>query len=206
MYSSVTTEPRVALGPRWPEARTLALPGHCRGVVIAHWAENCARHFGAPAVARVREGLPAWARDLPDDPPGDAWFPVGLQLRLTELIIDRLLDGDAAALEPLLHEDVRRTVSRTTAMFLRTVGPTPVLGRAKQIHPSLYDVGKVRAEVGHGRATISCTGAMLFVHPTWAMLQRFAHRGFVGLTGRTLTQLAVTTVAADAARIDVAWD
>lgn len=206
MYSSVTTEPVVAgPAPRWSEARTLALPGHCRGVVLARWAENLARHFGAGAVDRVRAALPSRLQDLPDDPPDDAWFPVGLQLRVTEIVIAELLGGDAAALEPLLHADAKRSVTRATALFLRTVGPTPILGRAKQIHPSLYDVGRVRAEVGSGRATIHCTDAAMFGHPTWAMLQRFAHRGFVELTGRTVTQLAITTIGDDAARIDVAW-
>lgn len=191
--------------PRWAIERTLALPGRCRGTVMARWAENCARHFGAAAVERLRDGLPEWARDLPDEPPEDAWFPVGVQLRLTELVIDELLGGDALGLEALLADDVQRGVSRAIALFLRTVGPAPVLGRAKQIHPSLYDVGRVSAELGTGRALVRCEDALLFGHPTWSLLQMFAHRGFVELTGRKVVHLGITTVGDDAARIDIAW-
>ena len=229
MYSSVTidsggfalavgsgdefacSEPRehglgdVITRPRWSHARTLALPGRCRGSVIARWAENTRRHFGDAAVERLRAGLPAWARDLPDEPPEDAWFPVGIQLRLTELVIDELLGGEAARLEPLLCEDVARGVSRATGLFLRTVGPAPVLGRAKQIHPSLYDVGTVHARLTPGRASLHCADAALFGHPTWSLLQLFAHRGFVELTGRRVAHLGLTTLGHDAARIDVAW-
>jgi hypothetical protein len=195
----------VAVRPRWSAERTLALPGRCRGTVMAHWAENCSRHFGAKAVARLRDGLPEWAQDLPDDPPEDCWFPVGLQLRLTELVIDELLGGDALALAPLLEQDVQRSVSRATGLFLRTVGPAPILGRAKQIHPSLYDIGKVTAEIVGTRATIRCEGAALFGHPTWSLLQLLAHRGFIALTGRRATQLGITTLSDCAARIDLAW-
>lgn len=229
MYSSATTdaggfafavgcgdgalcsEPReqgvlgVVARPRWSTERTLALPGRCRGTVMASWAENCRRHFGDAAVDRLRDALPEWARDLPDDPPEDAWFPVGLQLRLTELVIDDLLGGDALALEPLLAADVLRAVSRPTALFLRTVGPAPILGRAKQIHPSLYDVGKVGAEIVGTHATIRCEAAALFGHPTWSLLQLFAHRGFVALTGRRTVHLGITTMGETAARIDLVW-
>jgi hypothetical protein len=190
---------------RWSAERTLALPGRCRGSVLARWAENLARRFGPRAVDRVRAGLPEWEQDLPDDPSEEHWFPVGLQLRLTELVIDELLGGDALALEPLLAEDVKRTVSRATALFLRTVGPVPILGRAKQIHPSLYDVGKVSAEVVGTRATVRCDGAALFGHPTWSLLQLFAHRGFIQLTGRRTTHLGLTTTSETSARIDLSW-
>lgn len=190
---------------RWSAERTLALPGRCRGTVLARWADNARRHFGSTAVARIREELPPWAQDLPDDPPEEAWFPVGLQLRITEIVIDALLGGDALALEPLLRQDVRAGVSRATALFLRTVGPAPVLGRAKQIHPSLYDVGQVRAELVGSHATLRFGDALLFGHPTWALLQLFAHRGFVALTGRRVTQLGITVVGEDAARIELGW-
>lgn len=195
----------VAMRPRWSNERTLAVEGRCRGVVLARWAENCRRHFGDPALRRLREGLPRWAHDLPDEPPEDAWFPVGLQLRLTELVIDELLGGDALALESLLRADVARTVGRTTSMFLRTVGPGPVLARAKQIHPTLYDTGRVVAEVGQGRAAIAHEDAAVFGHPTWALLQLFAHRGFVELTGRAVTRATATTTGEHATRIDIAW-
>lgn len=195
----------VAARPRWASERTLGLEGRCRGVVLARWAENCRRHFGVLALRRLRGALPVWAHDLPDEPPEDAWFPVGLQLRLTELVIDELLGGDALALEGLLRKDVARSVGRATSMFLRTVGPAPVLARAKQIHPTLYDVGRVVADVGQGRAAITHEDGALFGHPTWALLQLFAHRGFIELTGRTVVRATATTTGEHATRIDVAW-
>ena len=96
MKLSVCSEAReqgvlgVAGRMRWSAERTLALPGRCRGSVLARWAENLARRFGPRAVDRVRAGLPEWEQDLPDDPSEEHWFPVGLQLRLTELVIDEL--------------------------------------------------------------------------------------------------------------------
>jgi hypothetical protein len=195
----------VARRPRWSAERTLGLEGRCRGVVLAKWAENCRRHFGEPALRRLRDALPVWAHDLPDAPPEDAWFPVGLQLRLTELVIDELLGGDALALEDLLRADVARSVGRATAMFLRTVGPGPVLARSRQIHPTLYDVGRVVADVGPCRSTITHEDAALFGHPTWALLQLFAHRGFIELTGRTIVRATATTTGHHATRIDVVW-
>lgn len=195
----------VAARPRWSSERTLALDGRCRGVVLARWADNCRRHFGELALRRLRDRLPRWSHDLPDEPPEDAWFPVGLQLRLTELVIDELLGGDALGLEPLLRADVARSVGRATRVFLRTVGPAPVLARAKQIHPTLYDTGRVVAEVGQGRAAITHEDSALFGHPTWALLQLFAHRGFVELTGRAVVRATATTTGEHATRIDIAW-
>lgn len=195
----------VAKRPRWSAERTLGLEGHARGVVLARWADNCRRHFGDAAVKRLRAGLPAWANDLPDEPPEDAWFPVGLQLRLTELVIDELLGGDALALEPLLREDVKRSVGRGTSVFLRTIGPGPVLARARQIHPTVYDVGRVVAEVGSGGAVVRHEDAALFGHPTWALLQLFAQRGFVELTGRSVTRATATTLGEYATRVDIGW-
>lgn len=195
----------LAVAPRWPPERTLALPGRCRGSVMARWADSCRRHFGDAAVLRLRSGLPAWAHDLPDDPPEEAWFPVGLQLRLTELVIDELLGGDALRLEALLRADIRRALPRATAMFLRAVGPAAVLGRAKQIHPHLYDVGTATAELGRGHAVVACEGAMMFGHPTWLLLQLFAHRGFIALTGRDVAEAIAIATREDAARIELAW-
>jgi hypothetical protein len=195
----------LAVRPRWAAERTLALPGRCRGTVLARWAENCRRHFGAAALARVRDGLPGWARDLPGDPPDDAWFPVGLQLRVTELVVDECLGGDMLQLEALLHDDIRRALPRATALFIRTLGPGPVLARAKQIHPHLYDVGSASAITETGRAQLSCIGAELFGHPVFALLQMFAHRGFVELTGRRVSSLRASHIADEALTVELRW-
>ncbi|MBX7078154.1 MAG: hypothetical protein K1X88_03135 [Nannocystaceae bacterium] len=195
----------IAARPRWALERTLALPGRCRGSVLARWADNCRRHFGAAAVQRLRTQLPAWARALPDDPPEDAWFPVGLQLHLTELVIDTLLGGDALQLEALLRADIQRGLSRAQQLLLRTVGPTLVLSRADALHGHLYDVGHARARVHGGRATIDCEGAALFGHPTWLLLQLFAHRGLVALTGREALEARATATGETAVRFELSW-
>jgi hypothetical protein len=203
MCSSATTE--LAARPRWEPSHTLALPGRCRGSVLAHWEEHARRRFGGAAVARVRAGLPSWARDLPSHPPGDAWFPVGLQLRLTELIVDECLDGDMLRLEPALHEDVRRTLPRGTAMLMRALGPGRILARAEQIHPQLYDVGRARARSETGGASIRCEGAQLFGHPSFVLLQMFAQRGLVELTGRRVHSLRASCPSDDALAIELRW-
>jgi hypothetical protein len=206
MCSSATTElAELASRPRWDPLRTLALPGRCRGSVLAHWADNVRRRFGASALARVRAGLPTWAHDLPDDPPREAWFPVGLQLYLTELVVDECLGGDMLRLESPLHEDIRRSLPRGVALLMRTLGPSRILGGAEQIHPQLYDVGRAYARSESHRASIRCEGAKLFGHPSFVLLQVFAQRGFVELTGRRVHTLCTSCPSEDALAIDVRW-
>lgn len=206
MCSSDTTElARLAARTRWEPERTLALPGRCRGSVLAHWADNVRRRFGVAALARVRAGLPAWARDLPDEPPRDIWFPVGLQLHLTELVVDTCLDGDMLRLEAPLHEDIRRTLPRGTAMLVRALGPGRILARAEQIHPQLYDVGHARVRSETLGASVRCHGAALFGHPSFALLQAFAHRGLVELSGRRVHSLRASCPSDDALSIELRW-
>jgi hypothetical protein len=233
MYSSVTTDPTAASGaahfvaanggeeccndeavvgiaelaqrPAWSAARVVALPGRCRGSVLARWAGLVRRHFGDAAVRRVRAELGPLAAELPDDPPDEDWFPVGVQIRLTDVFVREFLGGDPRLLQPLLAEDVKRQVGRAAGLFLRTVGPGPILGRARHIHPSLYDVGHADADVGSGHAIIDCTGAELFANPTWQILQLMAHAGFVELTGRKLISILASAPADDALRIDLRW-
>jgi hypothetical protein len=228
MYSSVTTDaahvvvavgggdeccdeaatlgiPELARTPPWPVARVAALPGRCRGSVLARWAGLVRRHFGDAAVQRVRRELGPLAADLPDDPPDEDWFPVAVQIRLTDVFVREFLGGDPRSLQPLLADDVKQQVGRAAGLFLRTVGPGPILGRARHLHPSFYDVGRADAEVGHGRAQIDCTGAELFANPTWQILQLMAHAGFVELTGRKLLSITARTPADDALRIDLRW-
>lgn len=228
MYSSVITDaarcviaatggeercsedPAVGIGelarrPAWSAARVAAIPGRCRGSVLSRWAGLVRRHVGDFAVQRVRAGLGALAIDLPDDPPDDAWFPVAVQIRLTDVFVAEFLGGDARLLQPLLAEDVTSQVGRAAGLFLRTVGPGPILARAHHIHPSLYDVGRARADVDSGHAVIECTGAELFANPTWQLLQLMAHAGFVELTGRRILSLTAAMPADDALRVDLRW-
>lgn len=228
MYSSVTTDAAhfvVAIGggdeccndeavlgidalakrPAWSASRVAALPGRCRGSVLARWAGLVRRHFGDDAVRRVRAELGSFAADLPDDPPDEDWFPVGVQIRLTDVFVREFLGGDPRLLQPLLADDVKSQVGRAAGLFLRTVGPGPILARARHIHPSLYDVGRADANVDHGHAVIECTGAELFANPTWQILQLMAHAGFVELTGRKVLSIVASAPADDALRIDLRW-
>jgi hypothetical protein len=195
----------LARRPAWSAARVAALPGRCRGTVLARWAGLCRRHFGDAAVRRVRAELGSLAADLPDDPPEDEWFPVAVQIRLTDVFVAEFLAGDPTLLQPLLAEDVRSQVGRAAALFLRAVGPGPIFARAHHIHPHLYDVGRAHADVGSGHAMIDCQGAELFTNPTWQILQLMAHAGFVELTGRRVLSIVASAPADDALRIDVRW-
>ena len=191
---------------RWSPERVFAMPGRCRGSVLARWGDVCRRRLGASAVRRVREAVGELAEELPDEPPEHAWFPVALQIRITDLVIDEYLDGDPLALDPLLRDDIGRSLGRVTRTFLRTVGPGPVLGRAKVLHAHLYDVGDASAKTRSGSATIQSEGAELFANPTWQILQLMAHRGLVDLTGRKLRSLTASMPASNAFRVDVHWD
>jgi hypothetical protein len=195
----------LARRPPWSAARVAALPGRCRGSVLSRWAGLVRRHVGDFAVQRVRAGLGALAIDLPDDPPDEDWFPVAVQIRLTDVFVAEFLGGDARLLQPLLAEDVSSQVGRAAGLFLRTVGPGPILARAHHIHPSLYDIGRAHADVGNGHAVIECTGAELFANPTWQLLQLMAHAGFVELTGRRVLSLTAAMPADDALRVDLRW-
>jgi hypothetical protein len=199
MCSSATTDP-----VRDP-ARDLAVPGRCCGAALARWAELCRARFGDAALGRVRDRLSAVGRDLPDAPPKDAWYPVGVQLVLTAAILDECLGGDADALARIVIEDVKAGLPRVAAVFLRTAGPGPVLARARQLHAHLYDVGRVEATTRSGGATVHYGGAALFVHPIWRLLQRCAFRGLVQLSGRELVSLEEATPSDAGWRVDLVW-
>jgi hypothetical protein len=189
----------------WSPARVAALPGRCRGSVLARWAGLVRRHVGEFAVRRVRAGLGELGDDLPDDPPDDEWFPVAVQIRLTDVFVGEFLRGDPRLLQPLLADDVKSHVGRAAGLFLRTVGPGPILARAHHIHGALYDIGRAHAEVDGNHAVVECTGAELFTNPTWQILQLMAHAGFVELTGRRVVSITATTPTDDALRIDLRW-
>lgn len=223
MYSSVITEPcgtfrcaedgssgglsprQLAGLPRWTADRVERIEGRCRGSVIARWAQCCRRAFGDVAVGRLRAAVAQLVPDLPDEPPEHAWFPVALQIRLTDVVIDDLLGGDPAELEPILHADIEANLGRIKQALLRSVGPGPILGRAKHLHAHLYDVGSARARVESTEATVTTRGAELFANPTWQLLQMFAHRGLVAFTDRTVTSLSATMPAPDAFAVRIAW-
>ncbi len=221
MFSSDTTEPgcvdfaSASVGAtldvdtlalrRRTALRGRDLPGRCRGTVLARWGELCRRNFGDAALAKIRAGLEAWVPGLPECPTDDAWFPIGVQVELTDAVIDECLAGDPRPLEEMLRDDVRANIGRASALFLRSIGPGPVLARARQLHAHLYDVGQASAVVRDGTAVLVSAGTPLFAHPTWQLLQLFAHRGFLALTGRELRYFHASVPASDSFRVEIAW-
>lgn len=221
MYSSVITEPTgvghcidedhgvdvatLARLPRWGAARVETLPGRCRGTVLARWGAACRRRWGGAAIARLRARLGPWFDDLPEDPPEHAWFPVHMQIRLTDAVIDEFLAGDASALEPILFDDIERSLGRVKRAFLRTLGPGPILQRAGPLHAHLYSVGQTTADLRPNGATLSSTGAELFANPTWQLLQVLANLGMIQFTGRQMQSVRARMTASDAFAVDLNW-
>jgi hypothetical protein len=221
MYSSVITEPTgvghcidedhgldvatLARLPRWDAARVEALPGRCRGSVLARWGAACRRRWGGAAVARLRARLGPWFDELPEDPPEHAWFPVHMQIRLTDAVVEEFLGGDAGALEPILLEDIEHSLGRAKRAFLRTLGPGPILRQAGALHGHLYSVGQTTAEMSINGATVHSTGARLFANPTWQLLQVLANRGLIRFTGRELHTVVARMTAADGFAVELHW-
>jgi hypothetical protein len=215
MYSSVTTEPTavghgidvptLARQPRWDAARVETLPGRCRGSVLARWGAACRRRWGDAAIARLRARLGPWFDDLPEDPPEQAWFPVHMQIRLTDTVIEEFLGGDASALEAILLEDIEHSLGRVKKAFLRALGPGAILRQAGALHSHLYSVGQTTAEMSTHGATVHSTGARLFANPTWQLLQVFAHQGLIRFTGRELQTVSARMTSDDGFAVRLHW-
>lgn len=181
--------PTLARQERWSLERVRALVGHCRGSVLARWADNCRRRWGSTAIERIRSRLGTRSDLLPEHPSEQAWFPVSLQIEVTDIVIDEFLGGDPAALEPLLMADIERSMGRIKRAFLRSVGPGPILDRASDLHDHLYDLGRAQASTAPGRAEITVEGSDLFGNPTWQLLQLIAHRGLIAFSGCQVQRL-----------------
>lgn len=191
--------------PRWSAARVEALPGRCRGKALAGWAAASRRRFGDIGVARLRRAAGSLVEDLPEEPAADAWFPVGVQLRLTDALVDELLGGDEDALEEILRAEVEDKLGRLDRMLLRGLGPGVLLRRAESMHRQLYDVGHVRSLVEGSRATIVARGAQVFANPTWQRLQVIAHRLLVTSTGRRPIDTGIVAAEGDEVVFRVGW-
>lgn len=191
--------------PRWPAERVLALPGRCRGAALSRWADNCRRRWGKAAVAQIRAELGEAGAELADDPPTRSWVPAALQVRVTDLIIDGFLDGDALALEALAVQDGRRTTGWAGMMVLRQLGPERIFASAPRIHRWILDVGVAGATAEQGGTRILWQGAALFENPTWRLLQAFAIRAAIAGTGRETLELRVGAPAAECFAIAVTW-
>ncbi len=162
----------------WPLERILALPGRCRGGVLDAWGEHVRRRFGETEADALRAAMGIGARELPDAPDKEGWYPVGWQLGLTRLIVDRHLGGDVLKLERLIHEDAQREHGRVAERVARLLlSPRRLLGAAHKVFPLVYDLGRAEAEVDRKRAVLRWSGAAFMAEPLWRVLQVFAVRG-----------------------------
>lgn len=186
--------------------------GRVRGVLVRQWAAHCQRRWGADAAARVRAVAGDVAATLPDEPLDKAWYPAAAQLAVTDAIIDEYLSGDAALLRRLVCEDAVRGLGRMQRLALRALGPARAYARASQVYPQLYDVGRA---AGDGpfcqvqlRADACCfelTGAALFGHPTWRVLQLWAHAAALELLAGHVGDVRGAALGDDGFAVEVVW-
>ncbi|HAA56413.1 MAG TPA: hypothetical protein DCE42_16730 [Myxococcales bacterium] len=195
----------LAQQPRWTTEQTWALEGKCRGSLMRHWAENCQRRWGTNAIDMIRSQLGPDHLELPDDPDPSGWYAVGYQLQLAESIIDTFLDGDPFAMETMLEEDGRRAAGRIALMVLRRLGPQTLLGRLSGLHSQGYSVGQVGTVITKKSAVLTYSGAALFEHPTWQLLQCFAQRILLRLTHKKLQSLHVETPSKETFVLSLQW-
>lgn len=191
--------------PRWSAEQIGRIDGYCRGFLLRHWAENIRDRWGDSAVTKVREHLGDQSIHLPDVPMDTEWYPVSLQLQITDWIIEYRLDGDALALEELLREDSMRHDGAKLQSLVGKLGPQVILRLAKRIHSQFYNVGLATSHVGWGKATIQTMGSLLFHNPTWQLLHLFGLRGMMQLAGRDLVEIFATLPAQNAIDVHLRW-
>jgi hypothetical protein len=173
----------IAATPRWSADRTRALEGTCRGDALGEWGINLTRRFGDDALVRVRSRLDPIAAAVPARTGPKDRFPVFAQIDITEGIIDECLGGDPLELYSLAAEDTRRGVNRVSLALLRRLGPPRVFKLAPRLHGRVYDVGRLDADVDKNSARLHFSGATLFEHPTWRLLQLYANATLLELAG-----------------------
>lgn len=195
----------IAAAPRWPAERTRALAGTCRGDLLGEWGANLTRRFGDEAVPRVRSRLGPTAAAVPDRIGPREWVPVVAQIDITEGIIDEYLGGDPLELYPLAAEDARRGVNRVSLALLRRLGPRRLFKMAPRIYHRVYDVGALEADVDRTSARLRFTGAPLFEHPTWRLLQLYANSTLLELANIAGAEVRGEEIGASAFGVDVRW-
>jgi hypothetical protein len=191
--------------PRWPMVETLAIPGRVRGVLLRHWAEHCRRRWGSAVVAQVRA---AWGQnpvELPEVVDESAWYPAPLQLALSETLITTCLDGDAVALGRLVREDTLRDFGTVQRLGARALGPVRAYAKASNGYAHLYDVGQVEAEPRDHGCRLNLHGAPLFDHPTWRVLQLWAHEVALEVLHGKPGRVQGEALPGGGFSIDVAW-
>ena len=166
--------------PAWDPETTMALGGRVRGSLLKDWGVHIERRYGRGAPEALVEAL---GFDLAIRPAQGAWYPVWVQLRLTELIIERHLDGDAAALVPMIWEDATRSAGPIATAALRLAGPVRILRRAPGSFSGLYDQVQAETETEDDRIAVRYTGPDHVDQPTWQLLQATSLTGLVQMAG-----------------------
>lgn len=203
----VLTAEALAAEPRWEPARAMALRGNCRGVLLRGWQQLCVGRWGPGAPARVRAALGADSRLLPDKPGRLAWLPVGLQIRVTDVIIEEFLGGNAQGVEAALRENSLAASDGMMARMAKTLGPAGLIRRATEWQSHLYDVGRVRVEVREREceALAVFEGSEMYENPTWRGLQLAAQRMVIQKTGRGVREIHGLTLRGGGYGVYVGW-
>lgn len=177
----------LAATPPWPEDRTRALAGQVRGSLLKDWGVHVERRWGRGAPAALVDAL---GYDLPIRPELGAWYPVWVQLRLTELIVANHLDGDAQALIAVIWEDATRSAGPIATAALKLVGPVRILRRAPGSFSGLYDRVDADAVIDDHRIRVHFSGTEHVDQPTWQLLQAISLTGLAQMAQKTSWTLA----------------
>lgn len=174
----------LAAQPRWERARIERVPGRCRGDLLGPWGANLARRFGPDAVTRVRRRIGPPLDQLAGVLTAKDWVPAHAQVVLTEAIVDELLGGDMRALYPLLVDDTRASLGKLELALVRAMGAARAIKLAPRNFGKVHEGGgRIDVTVTGRRAELRFTGHPLFEHPSWRLLQLFAQRTLLELTG-----------------------
>jgi hypothetical protein len=173
----------LAAQPRWERARVEAVPGRCRGDLLGPWGQNLTRRFGPDALARVRRRLAPPLDQVAAVLTGKDWVPAHAQVVITEAIVDEMLGGDMRALYPLLVEDTRASIGRVELALVRAMGAARAIKLAPRNFGKVHEGGNVEVSVTGRRAQLRFHGHPMFEHPSWRILQMFAQRVLLELTG-----------------------
>lgn len=173
----------LAAQPRWERARVERVPGRCRGDLLGPWGRNLERRFGPDAVTRVRRRLAPPLDQIGAVLTSKDWVPAHAQIVITEVIVDEMLGGDVRALYPLLLEDTRASLGRVELALVRAMGAARAIKLAPRNFGKVHEGGSVEVTVAGRRAQLRFRGHPLFEHPSWRLLQIFAQRTLLELSG-----------------------
>ncbi len=172
----------LAAAPTWEPERTCTLAGQVRGSLLKDWGVHVERRWGREAPSAL---VAALGYDLAIRPELGAWFPGWVQLRLTELIVERHLGGNTAALIEMIWDDATRSAGPIATAALRLAGPVRILRRAPGSFSGLYDLVQAETEIEDTRIAVRFSGAGCVEHPTWRLLQAISLTGLAEMAGRT---------------------